>query len=155
MQTAAGNQRDRAKLDKGEQVRAALGSQPRPQRLLLAEDDGPFRYLLVSALRKEGYHVVAVANGLDLTDILGDSLRSDGSVAPFDLVISDIRMPGWPGPEALARVGKNASMPPVILFTAFGDEKAHKSASELGALTLLDKPFDVDHLLDLVAQALR
>lgn len=93
-----------------------------PHRLLLAEDDGPFRFLLASTLRKDGHDVLAVSNGVDLVDILSESLSLNGSFAPFDLVLSDLRMPGWPGIEALAKVGRDPSMPPVILFTAFGDE---------------------------------
>ena len=125
-----------------------------PHRLLLAEDDGPFRFLLTSALRNDGYQIVAVSNGVDLMDILGDSLSPDGSFASFDLVLSDLRMPGWPGMEALAKVGRNPAMPPFILFTAFGDEDAHRRALEIGALTLLDKPFDIDYLRELAAQVL-
>ncbi len=123
-----------------------------PRRLLLAEDDGSFRFLLASALRKDGYQIVAVSNGVDLIDILGDSLSQDGTFAPFDLVLSDLRMPGWPGLEALAKLGQHPAMPPVILFTAFGDEDTHKRAREIGALTLLDKPFDIDHLRAIVAR---
>jgi len=135
---------------RGEDSASCLG----PRRLLLAEDDGPFRFLLTSALRKDGYEIVAVSNGVDLMDILGDSLSPDGTFAPFDLVLSDLRMPGWPGMEALAGVGRNPGMPPFILFTAFGDEYAHKRAIEIGALTLLDKPFDIDYLRELAAQVL-
>jgi Response regulator containing CheY-like receiver, AAA-type ATPase, and DNA-binding domains len=126
-----------------------------PRRLLLAEDDGPFRFLLTSELRKDGYLIVAVSNGVDLIDILSDSLSPDGTFAPFDLVLSDLRMPGWPGLEALAKVGRNPGMPPFILFTAFGDEDTHKRALEIGAVTLLDKPFDIDYLRELAAQVLR
>ena len=133
-----------------EQTVRSLG----PHRLLLAEDDGPFRFLLTSALRKDGYQIVAVSNGVDLMDILGDSLSRDGTFAPFDLVLSDLRMPGWPGMEALAKVGRNPGMPPFILFTAFGDEETHKRALEIGALILLDKPFDIDYLRELAAQVL-
>jgi CheY-like chemotaxis protein len=125
-----------------------------PHRLLLAEDDGPFRFILASALRKDGYQIVAVSNGVDLMDILGDSLSSDGTLAPFDLVLSDLRMPGWPGLETLATIGRNPGMPPFILFTAFGDEDTHQRALEIGALTLLDKPFDIDYLREIVAQVL-
>ena len=135
---------------RGEDPASRLG----PHRLLLAEDDGPFRFLLTSALRNDGYQIVAVSNGVDLMDILGDSLSLDGTFAPFDLVLSDLRMPGWPGMEALAKVGRNPSMPPFILFTAFGDEETHKRALEIGALTLLDKPFDIDYLRELAAQVL-
>jgi CheY-like chemotaxis protein len=125
-----------------------------PHRLLLAEDDGAFRYLLASELRKDGYRIVAVSNGVDLIDMLGDSMSRDGTLAPFDIVLSDLRMPGWPGLEALAKFGCNPAMPPFILFTAFGDEETHKRALEIGALTLLDKPFDLDYLRQLVAQVL-
>ena len=125
-----------------------------PHRLLLAEDDGPFRFILASALRKDGYQIVAVSNGVDLMDILGDSLSPDGTLAPFDLVLSDLHMPGWPGMETLAAVGRNPGMPPFILFTAFGDEDTHQRAIEIGALTLLDKPFDIDYLREIVAQVL-
>jgi DNA-binding NtrC family response regulator len=45
-------------------------------------------------------------------------------------------------------------MPPFILFTAFGDEDTHQRALEIGALTLLDKPFDIDYLREIVAQVL-
>jgi len=69
-------------------------------------------------------------------------------------MLSDLRMPGWPGLEALAKVGQNPGMPPFILFTAFGDEDTHKRALEIGALTLLDKPFDIDYLRELAAQVL-
>ena len=125
-----------------------------PRRLLLAEDDGPFRYMLTSALRKDGYQIVAVSNGVDLMDILGDSLSADGTFASFDLVLSDLHMPGWPGLEGLAKVGRNPSMPPLILFTAFGDDDTQKRALAIGALTLLNKPFDIDYLRELVAQVL-
>ena len=135
---------------RGETAASCLG----PRRLLLAEDDGPFRFLLTSALRQEGYQIVAVANGVDLMDILGDSLSPDGTFAAFDLVLSDLRMPGWPGLEALATFGQNPRMPPFILFTAFGDEDTHKRAREIGAITLLDKPFDIDYLREIAAHVL-
>ena len=125
-----------------------------PRKLLLAEDDGPFRFLLTSALRKDGYQIVAVSNGVDLMDMLGDSLSANGTLAPFDLVLSDLRMPGWPGLEGLAKVTQDPKMPSLILFTAFGDEDTHRRALEIGALTLFDKPFDIDYLRELVAQVL-
>jgi two-component system response regulator (stage 0 sporulation protein F) len=125
-----------------------------PPRILLAEDDGPFRFLLSSVLRKEGYQVVGVSTGVDLLDVLDASVGPEPTCQAFDLVLSDVRMPGWPGLEGLARLGHDPAMPPFILFTAFGDEEAHERAIEIGAVTLLDKPFDIDQLRDLVAQVL-
>lgn len=127
----------------------------RPRRLLLAEDDSALRFMLASALRQDGYQVVAVANGVDLMDLLFDSLRRDGAVARFDLVLSDLRMPGWPGLESLAEIRRHRGVPPMILFTAFGDEATHRRAREIGAVTLFDKPFDLDELRETVAKSLR
>lgn len=129
-------------------------SPSRPHRLLLAEDDGELRYLLASALRADGHNVVAVATGVDLLDVLADSMDSAEDCPAFDLVLSDLRMPGWPGLEALARIATNPSMPPFILFTSFGDEETRRRALEIGALTLLDKPFDFDDLCELVDHVL-
>lgn len=44
------------------------------------------------------------------------------------------------------------SIPPVILITAFGDEETHVKAREFGAITVLDKPFEVDDLLAIVRE---
>lgn len=123
------------------------------RRILLAEDDGSFRFLLASSLRKDGYEIVTVSTGVDLLDVLTGSL-SPQATARFDLVLSDIRMPGWQGLEALARVRGHPAMPPLILFTAFGDSETHRYAREIGALALLDKPFDIEELRELVANVL-
>ena len=87
-------------------------------------------------------------------DVLGDFLSTDGTFAPFDLVLFALRMPGRPGMEALTKVARNPGMPPLILFTAFADEDTHKRALEICALALLDKPFDIDCLRKLAAQVL-
>jgi DNA-binding response OmpR family regulator len=136
-------------------ARQSVATHPGARRILLAEDDSSLRFLLAQALRGDGYLVVAAANGLELMDVLSDSLSPDSPVARFDLVLSDIRMPGWPGLGALTRVRGHPAMPPFILFTAFGDDETHRHALELGALTLLDKPFDIDELRELVADILR
>jgi CheY-like chemotaxis protein len=133
---------------------SALSVPARQHRLLLAEDDGAFRYLLSSALRADGHQVITVSTGVDLLDVLTDSMSPNDDCPAFDLVLSDLRMPGWPGLESLARIAGNPSMPPFILFTAFGDQATHRRALEIGALTLLDKPFDLDYLRELVAQVL-
>jgi CheY-like chemotaxis protein len=123
------------------------------RRILLAEDDGSFRFLLAGSLRKDGYEIVTVSTGVDLLDVLSGSL-SPQATTRFDLVLSDIRMPGWQGLEALARVRGHPAMPPLILFTAFGDDETHRYAREIGALAVLDKPFDIDELCQLVAEVL-
>ena len=124
-------------------------------RLLVAEDSSAFRYLLASALRADGHDVVEVSNGVDLMDMLGGSLIPEWGAAPFDLVLSDVRMPGWSGIDALASLGHEFPLPPVVLMTAFGDDELHRRAKSAGAMAVLDKPIDVDDLRRFVIQFLR
>jgi two-component system, response regulator, stage 0 sporulation protein F len=115
-------------------------------RLLVAEDDPAFRCLLVSALRADAHVVVEVSNGVDLIDALGGSLHPGRDAGCFDLVLSDVRMPGWTGLDALASLGHGPALPPVVFITAFGDEELHRRALRAGALAVFDKPIDLDDL---------
>ncbi len=115
-------------------------------RLLVAEDDPAFRYLLASALRTDGHDVVEVSNGVDLLDALGGSLVPAWGAGVFDLVLSDVRMPGWTGIDALASLGHGQRLPPVVFITAFGDDELHRRALLAGALAVFDKPIDIDDL---------
>jgi DNA-binding NtrC family response regulator len=117
-------------------------------RLLVAEDDRALRELLVDTLKTDGYEIVPVANGADLSAALSNKER------PFDLVISDVRMPGASGLDVLSRSEESASLPPVVLITAFGDDEIHAKARELGALAVLDKPIDMDDLREYVSRVL-
>lgn len=119
---------------------------PRRGRLLLAEDDAAFRLLLQQALTREGYDVVAVKDGTELLEQLGDSLLAAVEDDLFDAVVSDVRMPGWTGLNVLITMSHEANPPPIVLVTAFGDERLHEQAIRAGAITVLDKPFELDDL---------
>jgi len=101
-------------------------------RLLVAEDSSAFRYLLASALRADGHDVVEVSNGVDLMDMLGGSLIPEWGAAPFDLVLSDVRMPGWSGIDALASLGHDFPLPPVVFDDSFWRRRATPSRQECG-----------------------
>jgi DNA-binding response OmpR family regulator len=120
-------------------------------RVLLAEDDDDMRTLLAWSLRKYGYEVTECADGIHLLDHLS-YLFSPEETQLFDLVISDIRMPGVTGLEVLEGMHKNKAFPPMVLITAFGDEKTHEQAHQWGAAAIFDKPFDIDDLLTKVQE---
>lgn len=117
--------------------------------VLLAEDDEEMRTLLSQALRGCGYVVAECANGIQLVDHLQPLIESQDSVA-YDLIISDIRMPGVTGMEVVAGLAKQEQCPPIILITAFGEAQTHSRAHALGVRWVLDKPFDMEELLDAV-----
>lgn len=123
--------------------------------ILLAEDDTEMRALLALSLRKIGYNVTECRDGVGLLTYLGAFLLPDKSEHEHvDLIISDIRMPGFTGMELLEGAPKNEGFPPMILITAFGDEETHAQAKEFGAAAMFDKPFDMDDLLAKVRELL-
>ncbi|HVW30303.1 MAG TPA: response regulator [Polyangiaceae bacterium] len=123
-------------------------------RVLLAEDDSAFRSTMSLLLRSDGYDVVEVGDGGDALDELVRSLSDESSLRIFDVIITDVRMPGFSGMDVLRAVRGLPEAPPVILMTAFGNKETHREAHRLGALTVLDKPFDLDDLRTAVADAL-
>ena len=124
-----------------------------PERILIADDDREMSRLIASTLRKAGYDVTVCATGINLLERLSSYLIGD-PVQRFSLVVSDIRMPGVTGMEMLDGMRNVEGAPPVILITGFGDEETHRAAERLGAVTVLDKPFEMSTLLKLVRRTL-
>ena len=114
-------------------------------RVLLAEDDEELRKLLTWSLHKEGYKVTECTDGMVLLNYL-DGYLFLGEANGFDLIISDIRMPGITGIEILEGLHTHENFLPMILITAFGDEETHAQAHRLGAAAIFDKPFDIADL---------
>lgn len=125
----------------------ATHSKRRSARILVAEDDREMRMLIASMLRGEGHDVVEAGSGLVALDVLGAAIATTGRRRPFDLIVSDVRMPGRTGIEILAGLRRNDWMTPVVLITAFGDDELHERCYRLGADLVLDKPLDFDELL--------
>ncbi len=118
----------------------------RPQRVLLAEDDERMRRLVANALRDDGFDVIEARHGAEFLEWVGFLLLHPRAGRPVDLIITDLRMPFETGVEILVGLGRAASITPVILMTAFGDETTHAEARRLGANAVFDKPFDVNDL---------
>lgn len=122
--------------------------------ILLAEDDEEMRRLLTCMLRKEGYQVTECPDGISLLDQLSSFFLHEENQRNFDLIISDIRMPGVTGMEILMGASEDKNFPPMILITAFGDKETHIQAERLGVAALFDKPFDIDDMLNKVREIL-
>lgn len=122
-----------------------------PAQILLAEDDQEMRAMIADQLRDDGHHVIETQNGMQL---IRAAYRFEAAQLPFDLLITDIRMPGWNGLEALDHLRRAGMELPVIVMTAFGDARLHAMARSLGAALVLDKPFDLDDLRAAVARLL-
>ena len=115
------------------------------RRLLLVEDDPAMRDLMSEVLRDAGYAVDAAENGARaLVEVFRDA-GLDG----YDLVLSDVRMPGMDGLE-LAWVLRDLDGPPIVLVSAFATPQLRQEARDAGVLALVSKPFDSERLVDLI-----
>lgn len=124
----------------------------RPPRIIVADDDGDLRLLIVRALNKAGYDVAEASTGVELVDQISDALLSDERTARPDVIVSDIRMPGLFSLDILASLREAEWRTAMIVMTAYSDADTRKRVAELGA-TLFEKPFAVDDLLAAVRDA--
>jgi len=120
--------------------------------VIVAEDDYEMRRLLALELLRAGYEVVECPDGWSLLEHLESYILTGSKNDKIDLVISDIRMPGITGLEILRGLPQGHGYPPIILITAFGDEKTHHQAEALGVVAMFDKPFAIDDLLTKVRE---
>lgn len=65
----------------------------------------------------------------------------------FDVIVSDMRIPGITGLQVLQSMHQFDGSPPLILMTAFGDNATRAQPKRLGAAVMFDKPFDIGELL--------
>ena len=126
---------------RGEGAAAESSDRPEPaarSRILVVDDEPSMREMLRIVLRRDGYDVIIAQNGNDGIE----RLRTE----PFDLLLSDIRMPDVNGVEVL-RAAKQIN-PDILAFmmTAFASTETAVEAMRLGALDYFTKPFSMDEL---------
>ena len=115
-------------------------------RILVVDDERSMREMLTILLEREGYEAVEAKNGQEALQLFETSL--------FDLVISDIQMPGINGIELLTRIKALAPEVPVLMITAFATAEQAVDAIKLGAFHYFTKPFNNDEIRALVRNAL-
>lgn len=120
----------------------------RKRRILVVEDEAPVRELVARHLAGKGYEV---AQASDAEQVL---LRMSRDREPFDLVLTDIHLPGLSGVELLRLLLTHSPLRPVIMITGDSDEKLARKALNYGAAGYLLKPFQLFELEAAVGQAL-
>lgn len=119
---------------------------PPEAHLLVVEDDGEMRNLIVKLLRQNGFRVTGARDGREMWDTL--------AATPVDLVLLDVMLPGQSGLD-LCRSLRARSGVPIIMVTAKGEESDRVLGLELGADDYIPKPFGRAELLARVRALLR
>jgi two-component system response regulator PilR (NtrC family) len=117
-----------------------------PPRILVVDDEEGMRDFLSILLQKEGHAVEAVRNG-------EEALRAMAQY-PFDLIITDLKMPRISGLELLQRIKETDPDVGVILITAYASTETAVDAMKEGAFDYIAKPFDVEEMKEVVRGAL-
>lgn len=115
-------------------------------RILVVDDEASMRRMVELLLSQEGYQPKVAQNAEEALAAMAQEA--------FDLVISDIRMPGLSGLDLLRRLREEGSDTEVILITAYASAESAIEALKLGAFDYVTKPFQVDELLHVVKNAL-
>jgi DNA-binding NtrC family response regulator len=115
--------------------------------ILIVEDESDVRDALQAQLLMEGYQVVEARSGSDALELVAQQ--------SFDVVLTDVQMPGLNGIELLKRIAPLPSAPATIVMTGYGSVSLGIEAMKAGAHDFLEKPFGGEILLATVASALR
>jgi signal transduction histidine kinase/ActR/RegA family two-component response regulator len=118
------------------------------ERILLVEDNAEVRESTVGLLESVGYAVTAAPDGAQALAILE---RAPG---PFDLLITDVVMPGLSGPEVAERVRARLGPLPVVFVSGYSESVIHYHGLLQPGVNFLAKPFAADALFRKVREAL-
>jgi two-component system, NtrC family, nitrogen regulation response regulator NtrX len=120
---------------------------PRKAHLLLIDDDPNTLASLARAFRLAGHEATVCDNAVRAVELIGEGY--------FDLILSDVVMPGKSGMELLEELKKAGVQTPIVLISGQANIEMAVKATRLGALDFLEKPLSTDKLLVTVENALR
>ena len=120
---------------------------PRKAHLLLVDDDPSTLASLSRAFRLAGHEATVCDNAARALDLL----RSE----TFDLILSDVVMPGKNGIEFLEELKKAGVKTPIVLVSGQANIEMAVQATKLGAMDFLEKPLSTDKLLVTLENAMR
>jgi excisionase family DNA binding protein len=118
----------------------------RPARVLVVDDEQIVRDLLLVTLASAAYEVESAPDGARAIQML--------RAAPFDLLITDVRMPGVDGLAVVREARRQSSTMAIVIITGASSEAIAIEAINLGVNGYLTKPFGVERVLAVAARAL-
>jgi len=118
------------------------------KKMLIVDDEETLTFSLYQTfiLAKRDYEVVTAASGEEAAE----KLKSKN----YDLVITDISMPGMSGLDLLSSIKKQYPATEVIIMTAYGSPEKKEEAMQYGAKYYVEKPFEIKEMKQLVMNVL-
>src|SRR3954451_1990237 len=104
-------------------------------RILVAEDEEAMRSLVARALVQDGHQVTTANDGAEALDVLGRAAH------PFDLLLTDIRMPVMDGIALALATARDHPEIPILLMTGYADQRERASGLDALIQDVISKPF--------------
>jgi DNA-binding response OmpR family regulator len=117
------------------------------KKILIVDDNKYIRFALSALMEQSGYDVHEVGEG-------GKVIEEVKSKNP-DLVILDKKLPGYDGLDLLVEIKNIKKELPVVILTAYGDDKTREQALARGADVFMTKPFDNDEIISIIERLLK
>jgi len=119
------------------------------KKMLIVDDEETLTYSLYQSfiISQQEYEVITAASGEEASEKLLNT--------KFDLVITDIKMPGMDGLELLSLIKSKYPATEVIVMTAYGSPEKRDEALEKGARFYIEKPFEIKEIKQLVMELLQ
>ena len=114
--------------------------------ILLVDDEKAFVDTMAKRLVKRDLNISKVYSGEAALEEIKENPETE-------VVVLDIMMPGIDGIETLRRLKKDYPHLEVIILTGHGRVASYKEAEKLGAFSYLEKPYDIDDLVEVIKQA--
>jgi two-component system response regulator AtoC len=115
------------------------------RRVLIVDDEQNLRHMLQTLLKREGYEPVGVSS------VEGALMELEDR--PYDIVITDLRMPGQSGMDLVDEIRQRNMDTTVVVMTAYGSRDIAIEAMKRGAYDYISKPFEADELVLLLRKA--
>ncbi len=122
-----------------------------PHQVLVVDDEALIRWSLTESLSRAGYHVLEAKDRKGTLRIIEQGREHEGVC----VVLLDIRLPDSQDLGLLRNIRQLAPECRVIVMTAHGTPELTQEALKCGAFRVVDKPFDLDDMVGLVAEALQ
>ena len=107
--------------------------------ILVVDDEEKMRHLLSIMLQRKGHSVYQARDGVDALEMI--------KATPFDMVITDIKMPRMDGTELLKKITEMDIPCPVVFITAFATVESAVETMQQGAVDYITKPFEEERIL--------
>jgi len=118
------------------------------KRILIADDEIELINSMAFTLKRKGFEISKATNGLSAFEQISETCKNNN---PFDLIITDIQMPGLSGIELIKKIREAKITTPILVITGFESSKLKKNILQIGCSNYLEKPFNLNDFTERIS----